>query len=102
MQLREKQKKYLRGLAHDLKPCIQVGAAGVTPAVLQELHQALEHHELIKIRVRSGERATRDIAIDQLVAHAHATLVRRIGNIAILYRPRRKDPAIILPESRRT
>jgi RNA-binding protein len=91
------QKRYLRSLAHSLKPVILVGAKGVSPSVLSELDGALEHHELIKVRVAAEDRETRDEWIDALLEGSDATLVQRIGHIACLYRPRVKDPAIVLP-----
>jgi RNA-binding protein len=91
------QKRYLRSLAHSLKPVILVGAKGVSPSVLSELDGALEHHELIKVRVVAEDRETRDAWIDALLEGSDAVLVQRIGHIACLYRPRLKDPAIVLP-----
>lgn len=93
------QKRYLRGLAHDLKPVLLVGSKGVSEGVLAELEQVLEQHELIKAKVAAGERELRDEWIAALVAGSGAALVGRIGNIAILYRRRRSDPMIVLPKS---
>lgn len=97
MQLNDKQKKYLRGLAHDLKPVVYVGNSGVTPGVTAELDQNLEHHELIKIRLRVGDRDARDTAIEQVLDRSHAELIGRIGNVAILYRRCKENPVISLP-----
>jgi RNA-binding protein len=97
MELSDKQKKYLRGLAHDLKPVVYVGNAGVTPGVTAELEQNLDHHELIKIKLRVGDRDARDAAIDRVVVDSHAELIGRIGNVAILYRRRRDNPELALP-----
>jgi RNA-binding protein len=91
------QKRYLRGLAHDLKPVILVGAKGVTPAVLAELDLALEQHELLKVRVAAGDRDEREAWIAALVEGSQASLVGRIGHVAILYRPRKDKPFVILP-----
>jgi len=97
MQLNDKQKKYLRGLAHDLKPVVYVGNSGVTPGVTAELDQNLEHHELIKVRLRVGGRDARDTALGQVLDHSRAELIGRIGNVAILYRRCRDEPVIALP-----
>lgn len=94
MELSDKQKKYLRGLAHDLKPVVYVGNSGVTPGVTAELNQNLDHHELIKVKLRVGDREARDAAIGQVVSGSRAELVGRIGNIAILFR-RNPDRAVI-------
>ena len=91
------QKRYLRGLAHDLKPIVQVGAKGVTPAVLAELDAALEQHELIKVRVAAGDRDEREAWIGALVEGGDASLAGRIGHVAILYRRRTATPFVILP-----
>lgn len=93
------QKRYLRGLAHDLKPVVMVGAKGVGPALLAELDQALELHELVKVRVAAGDREERDAMIESLVEPSEASLVARIGHVAVLYRRRRENPLVILPKA---
>ncbi len=97
MKLSERQKKHLRRAAHALKPLLSTGDKGISDAFLQELDSTLEHHELLKIKVRAGDRLQRDQAIDELIGKMRATLVSRVGNIATLYRPRRKNPRIVLP-----
>lgn len=96
MAITEKQKQTLRGMAHPLKPCVTVGGGGVTPALLGELDQQLEHHELIKVKLRVGDREARTAAIESIVQASGAEFVNRIGNIAILYRPRADKPVIKL------
>ena len=98
MGLTDKQKKYLRGLAHDLKPVVHVGNAGVTSGVTNELNQNLEHHELIKVKLRVGGRDARDEAIGAVVEGSRAELVGRIGNVAILFRRNQDKPVITLPK----
>ena len=50
MNLSTKQKQHLKGLAHPLKPVVLLGSNGLTEGVLAEIEQALEHHELIKVK----------------------------------------------------
>jgi RNA-binding protein len=97
MKLTERQKKFLRREAHNLKPILVTGDKGVTDAFLQELHSTLEHHELIKIKVRAADRDERDAAIADLTKKMQALLVSRVGNNAVLYRAKRKNPRIKLP-----
>ena len=97
MTLSEAQKKHLRGLGHNLKPVIMVGDAGLTESLLAEFESTLSHHELIKVRVRVGDRQARDSIIDELCATASATLVQRIGNMALLYRENPDEKKIVLP-----
>ena len=97
-KLSERQRKHLRALAHAVKPVIRLGNAGLTPAVTAETARALEDHELIKVKGPGGDRAARD---ELFAALAHATasaLVHRIGNVAVLYRPREKLPGILIPD----
>lgn len=97
MALTDRQKKHLRGLAHRLKPVVHVGNAGVTPELMAELDHMLQHHELVKVKVRAGQRDMRDLAIADLTNQSGAELVARIGNIAVLYRRRDQAPNIVLP-----
>ena len=90
MNLSEPQKKYLRGLGHQLKPLIMVGDAGLSESLLAEFESTLDHHELIKVRVRVGDRGARDEIIGKLCADSNAQLIQRIGNVALLYRPNLK------------
>ena len=87
MPLNEQQKKHLRKLGHSLEPIVLTGGAGLTPGVLAELDSALAHHELLKVRVRAGDREGRDQIIQAMCAQSGAELVQRIGHVALLWRP---------------
>ncbi|GAB2494574.1 ribosome assembly RNA-binding protein YhbY [Arenimonas alkanexedens] len=93
------QKRYLRGLAHDLKPVILVGAKGVTDSLVAEAGLAIDRHELIKVRVAAGDRELRDEWIGALCERTEAALVARIGNMAVLYRRSQDNPLIVLPKA---
>ena len=96
-QLSNAQKRYLRGLAHDLKPVVMIGAKGVGPSLLAELDQSLEMHELLKVKVAAEDRDQRDACIAALVEGSGAELVARIGHVAVLYRPSKDHRQIVLP-----
>jgi len=98
MTLNEKQKKYLRGLAHPRNPIVLIGQHGLTPGVAQELDSALTAHELVKVRARVGNRDARDAIIDELAQKLGGEVVQRIGNVAVFYRPRKDQPRIVLPD----
>lgn len=91
------QRRYLRGLCHDLKPLLQLGNHGVTPEVTAELERTIDHHELVKIRLSGGDRAERQQQLDALLAATHAELVQQIGHVASLYRRNRDKPRLALP-----
>ncbi len=97
MQLTEKQRRHLKGLAHPLKPVILMGNAGLTAAVVAEADRALTHHELIKVRLPGHDRHERDAALASLAEQTASAMVTRIGHVAVLYRPNPELPRIVLP-----
>ena len=98
MELNEKQKKYLRGLGHKLEPKVRSGNPGLTQNLIKEAEAQLLFHELIKVKVAAEDREERDRFIERLCAATKATLVTRVGNIALLYKKNTKKPKIELPK----
>jgi len=97
MHLSVRQKKHLRKLGHDLKPIVTTGTSGVTAAVIAELDSALDHHELVKIKIRVGDRQARNQALTALSEATGGLLIQRIGHVALVYRPDPENPSITLP-----
>lgn len=96
-QLSNSQQRFLRGLSHGLKPVILIGNRGLSEAVLAELDLALEHHELVKVKIAAEDRDARDEMVAEMLLKSRANLVQRIGNIATLFRRSRERPQIQLP-----
>jgi RNA-binding protein len=86
VSLKSDLKKFLRAKAHALKPVVITGQNGITPAVLNEIGQALSHHELIKIRVNAADRDDRGAMLDAVLRDTKAELIQTIGHTATLYR----------------
>lgn len=86
MTLSDEQRRVQRGAAHKLKPVVLLGKAGLTDPVLVEVNSALDHHELIKVKVRDDDREQRRATITGLVEKTGAELIQVIGQIAVLYR----------------
>ena len=93
------QTRFLRGQAHDLKAMLQVGGKGITDALVAEVDLALEHHELIKVKVGAADRDERDAMIGDLTGRTGAALVQRIGHTAVLYRRSKDRRQIVLPRN---
>jgi RNA-binding protein len=53
--------------------------------VLAEIEQALNSHELIKVKIRA-ERDERKLIIDKICANTGVELIQAIGQIAVIYR----------------
>lgn len=88
MSLSNQQRKFLKSLAHPMKPVVMLGDKGLTENVLGEIELALGHHELIKVKVSGADRDDRDATIQEICTKTNAELVTRIGNVAVLYRER--------------
>jgi RNA-binding protein len=95
--LSEKQKKYLRGLAHGRDPIVLIGSSGLSPGVAKEFDLALDIHELVKVKARVGDREARDTILAELAQQSGSSLIQRIGNVGVFYRPHKDKPKIILP-----
>lgn len=94
MLLTKPQTKHLRNLAHHLKPVISIGQNGITDNVLTELDIALNHHELVKIKLGTGDRDERQIMIEQLGRETGAEQVQAIGKTLTLFRRNTDKPKI--------
>ena len=84
MPLTPSQIRYLRGLAHDVKPVVLLGNKGATEAVVKELGQALDIHELVKVKLSGGDKQERQAQIDVLASGTGAETVHQIGHVVVL------------------
>ncbi|MDD3415990.1 MAG: ribosome assembly RNA-binding protein YhbY [Lachnospiraceae bacterium] len=93
-----KQRSYLKGLASTMDPIFQVGKGSVTPEITEAIGEALDARELIKISVlKNCMDDPREIA-DVIAERTHSEVVLVIGKKIVFYKPKKKDPKIILPK----
>jgi len=88
------QRRALRAKAHHLQPVVIVGQHGLSPAVLHEVDLALDKHELIKVRVFSDDRTTREEHLARLCAEMECAAVQHLGKVFVLWR---ENPAPSVP-----
>ena len=91
-------RRHLRGLSHALKPVVAVAGKGLNEAVMSEIESALDHHELIKIRLRS-DRDTREQWAAEIALQSAAEVDQKIAHITRYYRRNPKKPLIDLPRA---
>ncbi len=84
--LTSKQRQHLKGLAHSLKPIINIGKKGYTEALLQEIESALLTHELIKIKFLEAAQNETDDILSRLCQELNAVQIELRGHVATLYR----------------
>ena len=99
MKLTNNQKKYLRSIAHDLKPFVMIGQHGLSESVIAEIDSTMLKHELIKIKLRVEDRDEKQKIIEKILAFSRAEIVQVIGGVLVIYRPFEDNPDIILPRS---
>ena len=87
MKLSNKQKQFLKGLAHSIKPVVQLGANGLTEGVVAEIDHALSHHELIKVKVPTDDKEEKALIMDAIIRETDSVKVQAIGHVLILFRP---------------
>jgi putative YhbY family RNA-binding protein len=80
------RRRELKARAHALDPVVQIGGAGLTPAVLAEIDRALKSHELIKVRVPGADRTERETILAEICRGTGAQPVQHIGKILVLFR----------------
>ena len=95
------QLKQMKTRAHELKPVIMIGQAGLTEAVLKEIELALDTHELIKVKIRA-ERDDKKLIQQQICSDTKAELIQSIGQISVIYRKKTEQaPKKPAPHTRR-
>ena len=104
--LRGFQKKHLKGLAHNLKPMVQIGKEGITEGVIRAVEEGLFRHELIKIKF-TDFKEQKEALTSEIEIKTGSERVGMIGHMALLYRqqvdpekrkivlPQRKTPLVI-------
>lgn len=98
MKLTAKQIKHLRKLGHSLSPTVIVADRGLVESVVLAIEEALDIHELIKVKVRQ-QRDQRTALYADICKQTGAVEVQTIGMVLLIYRPSKKS-IIDLPGSK--
>jgi RNA-binding protein len=89
-----KQKRHLRALGHKLKAVIQIGKKEIEEALIRETNVALDHHELIKVKLLESCMLDKHEASTMLAEACGADVAQILGKTFLLYRP--ANPAVIV------
>lgn len=92
MAINEQQRRKLKKLVHHLKPVVMVGQKGLSESVLNEIEIALDVHELIKIKLSSGDRNERQSMLAVICEKTGAEPIHSIGHMAAIYRRHPNKP----------
>ncbi|ADI84098.1 ribosome assembly RNA-binding protein YhbY [Geobacter sulfurreducens] len=94
-----KQKRHLRGLGHSLAPVITIGKGEISEALVRETDEALEHHELIKVKILESCLLDRHEAAEELASACGADVAQVLGRTFLLFR-RAQEPKLELPKAK--
>lgn len=92
-----KQKRYLRKEAHHLDPIFQIGKGGLNENMIEQVKEALEKRELIKVHILQNNMDDHKDIANEIANKTNAELVQLIGNIIILYKESKENKQIELP-----
>ncbi|MBM7707943.1 ribosome assembly RNA-binding protein YhbY [Enterococcus lemanii] len=91
MELRGKQKRFLRSEAHHLKPIFQIGKGGLNDAMIHQIGEALEKRELIKVTLLQNTDEVPEEVATVLEKQLACQVVQIIGKILVVYKPSSKE-----------
>lgn len=93
-----KQRAYLKGLAMNIEPILQIGKSSLTPEVTAAVGEAFNTRELIKIGVlKNCMDDPGEIAL-VLSERTHSQVVQVIGKKIVLYKESKDHKKIELPK----
>ena len=95
--LTSKQKSYLRSEAHHLQPIFQIGKSGLTEPIIQQVQEALEARELIKVSVLQNCDQSKEEIADIFNEQEGMEVVQVIGKIIVIYKESVEKKKIVLP-----
>ncbi len=98
LKLTGKQARYLRGLGHKFKPVVMIGKQELSADVIAAVNDALETHELIKVKLQEGCLTNRRTIAEQLAELTNSAVAQVLGKTILLYRPS-DEKLLTLPSS---
>jgi RNA-binding protein len=100
-KLTARQKQFLKGLAHPLKPLVLIGKEGMSVAIIDTVKAELYNHELIKVKIGNNSGLERHTTSQAITEQTESVMIQLIGKVFVLYKPnpeKSKDKKITLPK----
>jgi len=96
--LTNKQRNFLRKMAHKYDAIYQIGKDGLSENTIKQFEDGLEARELVKAKVLNNSLYDSREACEEIAEKTGAEVVAVIGNTFILYRESKKKKTIELPK----
>lgn len=81
------QIRKFKAAAQLLEPMLKVGKAGLSDGFVSTVSQALDQHELVKIKFAEFKEQKKELA-PLLAEKTGSHLIMRVGNVMVLHRPK--------------
>lgn len=80
--------KQLRAAAHrnKIKAIVTVGMKGLSDSVMNEIDLALNHHELLKIKIPALEKEEKNALIEKICKATGAQKIQQIGHTLTIFK----------------
>lgn len=88
----------LKAQAQRLEATFKVGKAGLSEAFLKSVDEGLAHHELVKVKFAEFKEEKKTLA-PELAERTSSQLIMRVGNVAVLFRPKSAPPTFPTTEA---
>ena len=92
-----KQRAYLKGLAMNIDPVLNIGKNSVTPEMITSVTEAIDKRELIKIGVLKNCLDDPKEIANVIAERSNSQVVQVIGKKIVLYKKDKDNPKILLP-----
>ena len=89
MEYTSKQRAYLRSEAQELPAIVMVGKEGLTDSVVAALKEAVDHHELVKVKFQSFKEDIKELSFD-LAEKSGCDLIATTGFTAVFFKQKDK------------
>lgn len=93
-----KQRAYLKGLAMNIEPVLQIGKSCLTPEVTEAVAEAFNTRELIKIAILKNCMDDPKEIASMLSERTSSQVVQVIGKKIVLYKENKNHKKIELPK----
>lgn len=93
-----KQRAYLKGLAMNIEPILQVGKWGLTPELVEAVSEAFNTRELIKLSVLKNCTDDPNELARMIAERTRSQVVQVIGKKIVLYKESKEHKKIELPK----
>lgn len=85
MELTGKQKRYLRSLAVNIRPIVQIGKSGLSNEILTSIRHAADARELIKVNIlQNSDETAKDVAA--MIDEMGLNVVQIIGRNVVIFK----------------